>query len=104
MFGWGVKTITTSDLAERLAQGKQQLIDVREPYEFAGGHVKGAVNIPLGQLVAKAGTFDSERETFVICRSGSRSATGAKILTKAGFERAYSVKGGTTAWRGKLAR
>ena len=104
MFGWGVRTVTVDELAEKLKQGKQVLIDVREPNEFAAGHVKGAVNVPLGQLADRLGEFDPGVETYVICQSGHRSATGAKLLTKAGFAHVRSVKGGTAAWRGKLVR
>ena len=104
MFGWGVKTITNGELADKLKDGKQILIDVREPYEFAGGHVKGAVNVPLGQLADKLGKFDPNAETYVICQSGHRSATAVGLMKRADFENAYSVKGGTSAWRGKLVR
>ncbi|HEY5540801.1 MAG TPA: rhodanese-like domain-containing protein [Coriobacteriia bacterium] len=104
MFGWGVKTVTVDELADKLAQGKQVLIDVREPYEFAAGHVKSAVNVPLGQLADKLGQFDPHAETYVICQSGHRSATAVRLLARAEFECAYSVKGGTSAWRGRLVR
>ena len=104
MFGWGVKTISVDELADKLKQGKQVLIDVREPYEFKAGHVKGAVNVPLGQLADKLGRFAPSAETYVICQSGHRSVTAVRVLKRAGFENAYSVKGGTSAWRGKLAR
>ena len=103
MFGWGVRTVTVDELAEKLRQGGQVLIDVREPSEFAAGHVKGAVNVPLGQLGKRLGEFDPGADTYVICQSGHRSATGAKLLMKAGFAHVYSVKGGTAAWRGELA-
>ncbi len=104
MFGWGVKTVTVDELSDKLGQGKQALIDVREPYEFAAGHVKGAVNVPLGQLSERLGKLDPSAETYVICQSGHRSATAAGLLKRAGFENAYSVKGGTSAWRGRLVR
>ena len=104
MFGWGTKTVTVDELAAKLEHGKQVLIDVREPYEYAAGHVKGATNIPLGQLASRLGKLDPQAETFVICQSGHRSATAVGVLKRAGFEQAYSVKGGTSAWRGKLAR
>ncbi len=104
MFGWGIPTITVDELAEKLAQGKQVLIDVREPYEFAAGHVKGAVNVPLGTLAGKLGKFDPHAETYVICQSGHRSGTAVRTLQHAGFEHVYSVKRGTSGWRGKLVR
>ena len=104
MFGWGVKTVTVDELASKLEEGKVVLIDVREPYEFATGRVKGAVNVPLGRLAEKLGRFDSRAETYVICQSGHRSVTGVRLLERSGFDHAYSVKGGTSAWRGKLVR
>ena len=104
MFGWGVKTVTVDELADRLGQGKLVLIDVREPYEFAAGHVKGAINVPLGRLADELSKFDPHAETFVICQSGHRSTAAVRQLNRAGFEHAYSVKRGTSAWRGKLVR
>lgn len=103
-FGPRIKTITTTELAERVAAGSVVLIDVREPYEFASGHVPRAVNVPLGSVRARAGEFDFSAETYVICQSGSRSATAIKWLMKAGFTNVASVRGGTSAWRGKLKR
>ncbi len=104
MFGLGVKTITTQELAEKLKAGKVVLLDVREPYEFAAGHVPKAVNIPLGTLAERMEWFDKDAETLVICESGHRSATAARKLTRAGFSDVHSVKGGTAAWKGKLKR
>lgn len=104
MFGWGVPGVTTDQLAERLAQGKIVLIDVREPYEYASGHIKGAVNIPMGQLSAKIGRFKSDAEMYVICASGSRSGSATGALRRAGYENALNVKGGMSRWRGKTVR
>jgi rhodanese-related sulfurtransferase len=104
MFGWGVKTVTVDQLRDKLQHGKTVLIDVREPYEFATGRVKGAVNIPLGRLADEVGKFDPRAETYVICQSGHRSATAVRQLERAGFDQAFSVKGGTSAWRGPLVR
>ena len=104
MFGWGVATITTDELAEKVKAGGAVIIDVREPREFAGGRVPGAVNIPLGQLRERAAKLDPAAETFLICASGSRSATAASQLKKLGFEHAFSVRGGMHQWRGKVKR
>ena len=104
MFGPRIHTVTTAELAERLAQGKPLLIDVREPSEFSAGHVPGAINVPLGKLAEKAAKFDRSRETYVICHSGSRSASATRALVKAGYSNVHNVRGGTRAWGGKLVR
>lgn len=104
MFGWGVPGVTTDELAAKLAEGKKIVIDVREPYEYAGGHIKGAVNIPMGQLSAKIGRFKADAEMYVICASGSRSGSAVGALRRAGYDNAFNVKGGTSRWRGKLVR
>ena len=104
MFGWGVNTVTVAELAAKLDKGNPALIDVREPYEFAAGHVKGARNIPLGQLASRLGKLDPAAETYVICQSGHRSSTAVREMKRAGFTHAHSVKGGTSAWRGTLVR
>lgn len=103
MFGWGVASVTIDELERKLAQGKPVLLDVREPYEFVGGHVPGAKNFPLGQLADKLGKLDPHTETYVICEHGNRSAAAVRLLKRAGFEHVYNVKGGTSAWRGRQA-
>lgn len=103
-FGPRIKTISTTELAERLKAGKPLLIDVREPHEFAAGHVPRAVNVPLGQVRARANEFAPTAETYVICQSGSRSRSATKALMKAGFTNVANVNGGTSAWVGKLKR
>lgn len=103
-FGPRIKSVSTADLAARLKEGKPVLIDVREPYEFTAGHVPGAVNVPLGQIPARASEFDPTAETYVICQSGNRSARATKALMKAGFTNVANVAGGTSAWAGKLKR
>ncbi len=104
MFGFGVRTITTTQLAERLRAGAPVLIDVREPSEFAAGHVPGARNVPMSSLEAEVPRLDPGAETFIICESGRRSATAARQLKRAGFTDVFSVTGGTAAWRGELKR
>ena len=104
MFGFGVKTISVDELAERMGAGKSVVIDVREPSEFAEGHVPGARNIPLANLAVASRALDPAVETLLICQSGHRSARGVKQLNRAGFERVRSIKGGTLAWKGPLER
>jgi rhodanese-related sulfurtransferase len=104
MFGFGVMTITIQQLAEKIASGDATIVDVREPDEFAAGHVPGAVNVPLGTLPGGVDGYDRHAEVLLICQSGHRSATGARRLKKAGFTEAASVKGGTAQWTARLER
>ena len=88
------------------------IIDVREPEEFADGHIPGAVNIPLGRLeidvnshpavVEREGETRSLRERPVVlyCLSGGRSARAAAALRRLGFSNPVSLAGGILAWAG----
>lgn len=64
------------------------IIDVREPFEFATGHVKGALNIPPSKLMGGAKKLEGvpkDAEIILYCRSGSRSAVSANILKSMGY-------------------
>jgi rhodanese-related sulfurtransferase len=104
MFGLGVPTVGVDQLEAKLREGGVVLIDVREPDEFASGHVPSAVNVPLKTLPAALPSFDPAAETYVICQTGHRSAAAVKIMRREGFTHAFSVRGGTSAWRGRLER
>ncbi|MDN7229407.1 sulfurtransferase TusA family protein [Planococcus sp. N064] len=94
-------TVTNSELQEQLGRGDIIVLDVREPAEFAFGHVKGAVSIPLGELDQRASELDSEKEVFVICRTGNRSDFAAKQLAEKGFGRVKNVVEGMSQWAGE---
>ena len=83
---------------EYLASGSDhQLIDVREPHEFAAGSVASAVNIPLGQLPERVGELDPDRPVALLCRSGNRSRHAAAHLTQCGFTDVINLAGGVLA-------
>ena len=75
-----------------------QIVDVREPEEWAEGHIPGAIHIPLGDLAHRTGELDSGRPVVTICRSGRRSLTAVDTLTAAGFRQAASLAGGMIDW------
>jgi rhodanese-related sulfurtransferase len=80
---------------------------VREPAEFAGGHVPGAVNLPQADLATRLQEVPRDRPVFVICQGGFRSLRAAQFLCQCGIADVASVKGGTEAWRaagGELTR
>jgi rhodanese-related sulfurtransferase len=73
------------------------LIDVREDDEWVAGHAPGAVHVRLGELGARAGELPRDRDVYVICRSGARSAYAAQALAGAGWT-AINVADGMTGW------
>ena len=81
------------------------VIDVREPGEYAGGSVSGAVNVPLSQLNARgpsalAGVkLPAEGPILLLCRSGMRSRSAGSILAGTYGERLRNVTGGILAWQ-----
>ena len=85
--------------AQALLEGGALALDVREPHEYAEGHVAGAVLVPLGQLVGKLGELPHSQTIVVVRRSGRRSSEAVRMLQAAGFSGALNLAGGTIAWR-----
>jgi NADPH-dependent 2,4-dienoyl-CoA reductase/sulfur reductase-like enzyme/rhodanese-related sulfurtransferase len=77
---------------------KPYVLDVREPQEFASGHVEGAHNIPLHSLRAKMGELPRDREILVYCAVGQRSYYASRALRLNGFS-AKNISGGITNYR-----
>lgn len=74
-----------------LISGGAKVVDVRTRAEFASGHFKGAINIPLDELSSKMSTLKKNDTIIVCCRSGMRSGAAKNQLQKAGFEKVYNA-------------
>jgi rhodanese-related sulfurtransferase len=74
------------------------LLDVREPHEFAYGHVPEALNLPQAELASRLDEVPRDRPLYVTCQSGYRSLRAAQFLRQMGFAPVLSVTGGTAAW------
>jgi rhodanese-related sulfurtransferase len=74
------------------------VIDVREPAEYLAGHVPGARSVPLGRLPHTRVDAAAGEPVYLICATGNRSRAAAEFLGRQGIT-AYSVAGGTGAWR-----
>jgi rhodanese-related sulfurtransferase len=85
--------------AQRLQQAGAQLIDVREPSEFANGHAKGAINIPLSKLTHRIGEVRTNTPVLMICLSGGRSRSAQDVLKRQNIPDVRNVKGGKNAWQ-----
>ena len=77
------------------------LIDVREPGEFAAGHIPGAVNMPLSG--SRNLSFDKDTPLYLYCLRGSRSLKASAILKGQGYTNVKSI-GGITGYKGELER
>lgn len=91
--------LTPFDFEERRAElGDIQVVDVRNPGEFALGSVPGAVNIPVGQIPGRVDELDSSAPTVVYCAGGYRSSVAASLLREKGFADVSDILGGYGAW------
>lgn len=84
--------------ARALVESGARLVDVRSPGEFAGGHLPGAVNVPVRELARRLDELGArERAVVVYCQSGLRSANAARILRRAGFREVHDL-GSLARW------
>ena len=89
--------ITPEELAERLARGEVQLVDVREPYEWEAGRIPGARHIELERLASRADEVPTDRPVVFQCRLGVRSAMAMQAFRASGWD-AYHMGGGIQRW------
>jgi rhodanese-related sulfurtransferase len=85
-FYWMRRPTVSSSEARRLVEAGARLLDVRSPMEFAGGHLEGALNIPVDQLSKRLREVGpTSRPVIVYCASGMRSASAVRVLKAAGW-------------------
>ena len=82
----------------RVDIGGIQIVDIRNPGEFALGSVPGATAIPVGQLPGRVDELDPSAPTVVYCAGGYRSSVAASLLRLRGFHDVSDLVGGFGAW------
>lgn len=99
--GGGVAGISPSAAVNLINREKAQIIDICSAEEFQRGHLPQAKHIPLAELESKlAGAVKNKQLPLILtCASGIRSARGVAVAKKLGYEKAYSLSGGLSAWR-----
>jgi rhodanese-related sulfurtransferase len=89
--------LTAQELARQLESGAIGVIDVREPMEFAGGHIAGSLNVPLARL---ADTQLPDGPLVLVCQSGNRSLQGCRrLLERQPSRLLLDLEGGIPAWQ-----
>ena len=93
--------VTTLQATQLINQGKTLVVDVRDPAEFAAGHMRDARNIPLKELGKRIGELDKfkTRTVIAVCSSGMQSSRATGVLRTAGFANVVSLSGGLSAWQ-----
>ena len=94
-----VPEVSAEEAFARSAGGEAVILDVREPGEWAAGHIPGALHIPLGEFEARWHELRASGSVVAVCRSGNRSAIAAKALRSVGVD-AANLSGGMKAWAG----
>ena len=86
--------------AQALMAGGAKVLDVREPDEFAAGHLPGALSIPRGVLEFKVASVLQDREPVLVvyCKTGARSALATRVLNLMGYGQAVCLAGGFDPW------
>lgn len=80
--------------------GKVELIDIREPYEYRSGSLKGSKNVPMGNLFTNPDRYLMKNKTYyIMCQSGGRSIRACKMLNKQGYD-VVNVAGGMGSYVG----
>lgn len=96
----GIEQISAEELRDAIGRGVPlQVVDVRTPAEFRGAHIDGAVNIPVGEIPARAGEIASDARIVTICEGGYRSSLAASLLAQEGVTPLANVAGGMAAYR-----
>ena len=98
---WEIEPVELQEHTAGERGGEIQVIDVREPAEFADalGRIGGARLLPLSALSSQLGSIDRSRPVVTVCRSGARSAQAVVLLQKAGHPRVANLAGGLLRWR-----
>ena len=86
--------------AKQMMENGAYVVDVRDPHEYQGGHVPGAVLIPVNSVFARREELPKEKKLVFVCAVGQRSALACEMAAAGGFQPdvLYNLEGGTEAW------
>jgi rhodanese-related sulfurtransferase len=97
--GGGVPTIDHDAFAQAVASKSSAIVDVREPHEYAAGHIPGAINLPLSRF--SPGQLPSGKPIVLVCQAGGRSARALQQALGAGRKDICHYPPGTGGWKSR---
>jgi len=94
------KRVSTAGAIDLINHHDPVVLDVREPFEHAKGHIQDAINIPAAKLDKRLNEIDKykDRPLLVVCQTGTRSLSACKKLHKLGYTHVIHLIGGIQAW------
>jgi len=97
--GGGVPTIDHDAFAQAVASKSSAIVDVREPHEYAAGHIPGAINLPLSRF--SPGQLPSGKPIVLVCQAGGRSAKALQQALGEGAKDTCHYAPGTGGWKSR---
>ena len=91
------RNVDHEELQQALSKGACVVVDVREPHEFAGGHIPGAINLPLSRF--RPDQIPAGKAPVLICQAGARSGAALRQAHAAGATHVRHYPGGMSGWR-----
>ena len=96
--GLMIRALTAQQAQDLIARGEVEVVDVRDPGEWSGGHLPNARLVPLEQLRSAPAQLLPHDGVLFVCAAGVRSQTAARIAAAIGLQNVYSLNGGTRGW------
>ena len=98
-----VKLISIDDAYKLFKENKAVFVDVRSTEQFGYGHIKGSMNIPGSQIVARFREIPPGKAiiTYCACSAEQSSSRAVQMLAQHGVQNAFALKGGWNQWKAK---
>ncbi len=99
--GGGAHEVSTFEATQLINRRDAIVLDVREPAEYANGHIPSARHIPIGQLASRLKELEKFKQRPIVVTGGvgNRAASAIGVLRKGGFAEAVNLRGGIAAWQ-----
>jgi rhodanese-related sulfurtransferase len=93
-----VVRVSPGQASHMLAEGGFDLVDVRQAFEWSGGHLPGARHVPLAELMRHPRSHLQQDRVIFVCAHGVRSLTAGAVAEGQGLCQVFSLDGGVLAW------
>ena len=99
-----IQPVPSEKMSEALGKVTAVIVDVRSPEEYAARHIPGATLAPVDDIERFIGELPRDKDLYVTCEHGVRSAYACEYLEAAGFTRLFNVVPGMSGWRGAVEK